>query len=185
MENETPAAGKILIAHPFLNDPNFARSVVLLCEHREEGSLGFIFNKIFSKTLDELISASVANGTPVYFGGPVQLDTVHFLHNVPDLIDGGFMVSQGLYWGGDFERAIELLNIGLLDQSRIKFFIGYSGWDSGQLAHEMEERSWIVSDVNSQLFFDQLDGEIWSASLRNMGKEFAAMANYPIDPSLN
>jgi putative transcriptional regulator len=185
MENGTLSPGKILIAHPFLKDPNFSRSVVLLCEHREEGSFGFIFNKGFSKTLDELIPSSVSNTVPVYFGGPVQLDTVHFLHNVPDLIEGGFMVHEGLYWGGDIERAIALLNTGLLDQSRIKFFIGYSGWDGGQLDHEMEESSWIVSDVTARLFFDGDKESIWSASLRSMGKEFAALANYPIDPSLN
>lgn len=185
MEHETPAAGKILIAHPFLKDPNFSRSVVLLCEHRDEGSFGFIFNKVFSKTLDELISSSVTDNMPVYFGGPVQLDTVHFLHNVPDLIEGGMRVREGLYWGGDFERAIEVLNMGLVDRSRIKFFIGYSGWDSGQLDNEMEQHSWIVSEVSDQLFFDQTETEIWPTSLRKMGKEFAVMANYPIDPSLN
>lgn len=185
MKNDTPSQGKILIAHPFLRDPNFRRSVILLCEHREEGSFGFIFNKLFSKPLGELISSSVSHTMPVYFGGPVQLDTIHFLHNAPDLIEGGFMVHEDLYWGGDIERAVELLNMGLLDQSRIKFFIGYSGWDSGQLDNEMEESSWIVSDVTNQLFFDSNKEEIWSASLRNMGKEFAMMANYPIDPALN
>lgn len=185
MENEIPAAGRILIAHPFLKDPNFTRSVVLLCEHQEEGSFGFIFNKVFSKKLDELVPSSGQHGILVYFGGPVQLDTLHFLHRVPDLIDGGVMVREGLYWGGDFERAIELLNIGVLDQYRIKFFVGYSGWNSGQLNTEMEGHSWIVSEVTNRLFFDPGDAEIWAASLKNKGKEFAAMANYPIDPSLN
>lgn len=180
-----PAAGKILIANPFLKDPNFFRTVILLCEHREAGSFGFIFNKIFSKTLSELIPASKVDDMPVYFGGPVQLDTIHFLHNVPDLIEGGFKVRNDLFWGGDFERAMELLNMGLLDRGKIKFFLGYSGWDSGQLENEMQEKSWIVSDVNAQLFFNKEDTDIWPASLRSMGSNFAMMANYPVDPSLN
>jgi putative transcriptional regulator len=182
---EEPATGKILIAEPFLKDPNFTRSVILLCQHQEAGSFGFIINKLFSQTLDDLIPETHAEDTPVYFGGPVQLDTVHFIHRVPELIEGGLPVVPGVYWGGDFERAVELLRLGLIHQTQIKFFIGYSGWEEGQLAHELKEHSWIVSSVNQALLFDEEESKVWTTSLRSMGSEFAAMANYPVDPSLN
>lgn len=184
-QGETPATGKILIAEPFLKDPNFARSVILLCQHHEAGSFGFIINRLFTQTLDHLIPETRTTDTPVYFGGPVQLDTVHFIHRVPGLIDGGLPVVPGVYWGGDFERAVELLRIGLIHQGQIKFFIGYSGWDEGQLDGELKEHSWIVSSVNQTLLFDEEESKVWTTSLRLMGSEFAAMANYPPDPSLN
>lgn len=182
---EIPSAGKILIANPFLKDPNFFRSVVLLCDYREEGSFGFIFNKLFTQTLDELIPDSTMKKLPVYFGGPVQLDTIHFIHGVPDLIEGGLQILPNIYWGGDFERTIELLNMGMIDTSQIKIFIGYSGWDKGQLDGELKEDSWIVSQATAKLIFDAQEKNIWSESLRSMGDGFASMANYPPDPSLN
>jgi putative transcriptional regulator len=184
-KGELPDAGKILIANPFLRDPNFFRSVVLLCEYREEGSFGFIFNKLFTQTLDELMPDVTIKKLPVYFGGPVQLDTIHFLHSVPDLIEGGFKILPDIYWGGDFERAIELLNMGMIDTNQIKMFIGYSGWDKGQLDGELKENSWIISRGTKGLVFDEMEKNIWSQSLREMGNGFASMANYPPDPSLN
>lgn len=182
---ENPANGKILIANPFLKDPNFMRSVVFLCQHQQEGSFGFIFNKLFTQTLDDLISETQVKKLPVYFGGPVQMDTIHFIHTAPELIEGGLNILQEIYWGGDFGRAMELLEVGLIDSTRIKFFIGYSGWESGQLEGELREKSWIVSDVNQHLLFDEEGSGIWKESLRNMGNDFSAMANYPVDPTLN
>ncbi|MGH2645493.1 MAG: YqgE/AlgH family protein [Chitinophagaceae bacterium] len=183
--SELPGAGKILIANPFLRDPNFFRSVVLLCEYREEGSFGFIFNKLFTQTLDELMPDSTMKKLPVYFGGPVQLDTIHFLHNVPDLIEGGVQILPDIYWGGDFERAVELLNIGMINTGQIKLFIGYSGWGKNQLEGELKENSWIVSKGTKGLVFDETDKNIWSQSLRERGSGYASFANYPPDPSLN
>lgn len=183
--DEVPGTGKILIANPFLKDPNFFRSVVLLCEYRDEGSFGFIFNKLFTQTLDELMPDTTIKKLPVYFGGPVQLDTIHFLHSVPDLIEGGFKILPDIYWGGDFERAVELLNMGMIDAGQIKMFIGYSGWDKGQLDGELKEDSWIISKGTKELIFDEMDKNIWSQSLREMGDGYAPIANYPPDPSLN
>jgi putative transcriptional regulator len=182
---ENPEKGKVLIANPFLKDPHFVRSVVLLCEHRDEGSFGFIFNKPFHQTLDELLDDVTFKKIPVYLGGPVQLDTLHFIHQEPGLIEGGIKIIQGVYWGGDFERAIELLNNGVLDDNRIKFFLGYAGWSDGQLENELEEKSWIVAPASLNLLFKQDNKETWQQSLRDLGKDFAILANYPIDPTLN
>ena len=113
------------------------------------------------------------------------MDTIHFIHQMPDLIEGGFEVFPGIFWGGDFATVVELLNTGALDLARIKFFIGYSGWSSGQLEGELSEKSWILSRINPPLLFSAEEQEIWKQSLQNMGNSFAMMANFPIDPSLN
>jgi putative transcriptional regulator len=179
------APGILLIADPFLKDPNFARTVVLLCEHQEKGSFGFVINKLFDQSLDELVPEILVNNIPVFFGGPVQMDTIHFVHQQPELIEGGFEIIPGIYWGGRFESVVELINDGRLDMNKIKFFIGYSGWSSGQLESEFNEKSWILSESDAALIFDEKEQNIWQQSLKNLGNNFAIMANFPIDPSLN
>lgn len=177
--------GILLIADPFLKDPNFARAVILLCEHQDKGSFGFVLNKLFDQTLDELIPEVLLSNIPVFLGGPVQMDTIHFVHQQPELIKGGFEIIPGIFWGGNFEQVVSLINEGLLDMGKIKFFIGYSGWSTGQLEHEFNEKSWILSESTATLIFDAQEQQIWPQSLRNLGANFAIMANFPIDPSLN
>ena len=99
----TPGPGILLIAEPFLKDPNFMRTVVFLCDHQEEGSFGFVINKLFDHTLDELMNDLEELKLPVFYGGPMQMDTIHFLHQYPDLIPGSYEVLDGIFWGGDFE----------------------------------------------------------------------------------
>ena len=91
-----PGPGILLIAEPFLKDPNFIRTVVLLCDHQDEGSLGFVINREFRHTLDELMNDAEELKLPVFYGGPVQMDTIHFLHQYPDKIPGSFTVQEGI-----------------------------------------------------------------------------------------
>ncbi|WP_295120430.1 YqgE/AlgH family protein [uncultured Chitinophaga sp.] len=177
--------GILLIADPFLKDPNFARAVILLCEHQDRGSFGFVINKLFDQRLDELIPDIIPSNIPVFNGGPVQQDTIHFVHQVPELIEGGFEIVPGLYWGGRFDAAVELINAGKMDLSKIKFFIGYSGWSTGQLEAEFKDKSWILSHISVPLVFKEKDQDVWKLALKNLGHSFAMMANFPIDPSLN
>ncbi len=179
------APGVLLIADPFLKDPNFSRTVVLLCEHQEKGSFGFVLNKLFDQHLDELIPEVVITKIPIYVGGPVQMDTIHFVHQQPEVITGGLEISPGVYWGGHFDNVVANINQGRIDLDKIKFFIGYSGWSSGQLDEEMKEKSWIVTPALPTLVFAQDEQQIWQNALKNMGSNFAMMANFPIDPSLN
>ena len=97
-----PASGILLIADPFLKDPNFLRTVVFLCAHKDDGSFGFVLNRKYENTLDELIPELIGHQLPVYYGGPVQIDTIHFLHQYPGQIPGGHEILKGVYWGGDF-----------------------------------------------------------------------------------
>ncbi len=179
------APGVLLIADPFLKDPNFLRTVVFLCEHKEEGSFGFVLNRKYENTLDELIPELEGHHLPVYYGGPVQMDTIHFLHQYPIEIPGGQEVIKGVYWGGDFEAVVNMIKNNELDQNKIRFYIGYSGWSMGQLTDEMNEKSWLTVEATRKLIFHRNFEEIWKDSLKHLGGDYEIMVNFPIDPQLN
>ena len=96
---EDPAPGILLIADPFLKDQHFSRTVILLCEHQENGSLGFVINRQLEHKLEDLLRGAEGLDLPVYFGGPVQMDTLHFLHLYPDLIPGSKPLTDGIFLG--------------------------------------------------------------------------------------
>ena len=180
-----PGPGILLIADPFLKDPNFLRTVVFLCEHREEGSFGFVLNRQYENTLDELIPELEEHKLPVFYGGPVQQDTIHFLHQYPDDIPGGIEVLKGVYWGGDFDKLVEMIKRGTAEAAKIRFYIGYSGWSNGQLNDEMKEKSWLTVKATRKLIFHHNYEEIWKESLKLLGGDYEMMINFPIDPQLN
>jgi len=180
-----PAPGILLIADPFLKDPNFLRTVVFLCEHKEEGSFGFVLNRQYDNTLDELIPELEGHKFPVYYGGPVQVDTIHFLHQYPDEIPGGQEVMKGVYWGGDFDAVVNLIKNEDIDATKIRFYIGYSGWSDGQLKDEMKEKTWLTVKASRKLIFHKNYEEIWKDSLKHLGGDYEIMVNFPIDPQLN
>jgi putative transcriptional regulator len=180
-----PGPGILLIADPFLKDPNFLRTVVFLCEHKEEGSFGFVLNRKFENTLDELIPDVEGFKLPVFYGGPVQMDTIHFLHQYPVDIPGGEEVMKGVYWGGDFVKAVEMIKSGEMDFKKIRFYIGYSGWATGQLNEELKEKSWLTVKANRKLIFQTGADEIWKESLRHLGGDYGMMIHFPTDPQLN
>lgn len=178
-------AGTLLISDPFLKDPNFLRAVVFLCEHNFEGSFGFMLNRLYHKKIGELVNNLDGVNFPVYYGGPVETDTLHFLHQRPELIEGGVLVTDSIYWGGNFESVSELLKLNLLKQNDIRFYIGYSGWGQGQLEDELKTNSWITAPSSTKLIFYNSTKLIWKEALKNLGGEYAQMINYPIDPQLN
>jgi putative transcriptional regulator len=118
--------GNILLAEPFMLDPNFRRSVVLLCDHHDEGSIGFILNKPLNRSIDEIIPDFPEFKSEVFYGGPVATDTIHFIHSVGDLVEDSVEVSRGVYWGGDYEKLKFLIESELILPDNIRFFIGYS-----------------------------------------------------------
>ena len=180
-----PAPGILLIADPFLKDPNFLRTVVFLCEHKEEGSFGFVLNRKYEVTLDEFLPELEGHKIPVYYGGPVQMDTVHFLHQYPNEIPGGFEVIKGVYWGGDFELLVNMIKNEKIDLNKIRFFVGYSGWSDGQLKNELTEKTWLTVQATRKLIFHRNFEEIWKDSLKELGGDYEMMVNFPIDPQLN
>ena len=180
-----PGPGVLLIAEPFLQDPNFQRTVVFLCEHKEEGSLGYVLNKPYPLELNQVLHYIEDLKLPVYNGGPVNRETLHFIHQYPELISNSISVGDGIYWGGDFSEALHHLQNGSLDPTRIKFFIGYSGWGDRQLEQELKEKSWLTVKANRKITFQTEATEIWKEALRMLGGDYNQMINYPTDPRLN
>jgi putative transcriptional regulator len=181
-----PLVGDILISEPFLQDENFVRSVVLLCDHQPEGSFGFVINKPSILKLKELIQELDFIDKEVFVGGPVEQNTLHYIYLAESPIEGSVSVGEKLWWGGDFDTLIQEIKTGKMDLDLIRFFIGYSGWDGGQLEAELIENTWIICkqkiDRQSLEFTSE---ELWKNLLKNMGGEFRVLANYPIDPRLN
>ena len=161
------------------------RTVILLCEHQVAGSFGLVLNKLSAKTLDQLMAGFDGFPIPVFYGGPVQKDTVHFLHQCPDKVSGGIEVGTGIYWGGDFEKLAKLVRSGQIDMAKLRFFIGYSGWSDGQLSNEIAEKTWLTVAATEALVFHALPAEIWKDSIKALGGEYEIMVNYPTDPQLN
>jgi len=180
-----PEKGRLLISEPFLPDPNFDRTVVLLCEHNEDGSFGFVLNKPSILKVNEVIEDLEKLENVVYVGGPVQQDTLHFIHRNVTLENAMEIVDQ-IYWGGAFENLMMLSDTGQISGNDIRFFLGYSGWGPGQLETELDQDSWIVCDyVTDQLLFDTGPDVMWRKALENMGGRFSVYSNYPVDPRLN
>jgi putative transcriptional regulator len=181
-----PRKGDILISEPFLADPNFVRTVIFLCEHNDEGSFGFILNKPAQIKLNELVEGVKERQDGIYVGGPVQQNTLQFIHRNDGLIEGGIEVKKGIYWGGNFEQMLTIIESNLIKESDIKFFVGYSGWGAGQLKNELEVNSWIISrNVNIEQIFDTDVKSLWKEVLHKMGGKYKIVANFPVDPRLN
>jgi putative transcriptional regulator len=177
--------GFLLVSDPFLKDPNFLRSVILICEYDEKGSLGFVLNKQFPKNLNQLIPDISHLHYPVFQGGPVGLDSLHFLHTQPLLIEGGLNIIDNIYWGGNFEQALELMQSKKITPRDIRFFIGYSGWDEGQLDAEIDEKSWLLHLAEKQFVFHHNANMLWKNVVNDMGGDYKQLVNYHIDPQLN
>jgi putative transcriptional regulator len=180
-----PAAGTILIAEPMLNDPNFVRSVVLLCEHGDEGSVGFVLNNPMGLTLEDLLPEIALNtDLKIFQGGPVQVDTLHMVHRMHDIL-GGKEIAPGIYWGGSYEALQDAIADHTCRAQDLRLFVGYSGWSPGQLDEELKQGSWIVADLSEEVLFAADPEMAWKQAVRLLGKDYAYLENMPIDPTLN
>jgi putative transcriptional regulator len=177
--------GRLLASEPYLADPNFERTIILLTEHNHEGSVGFVLNKPSESSVTEIMEDIKNIHSTVYIGGPVQQDTLHFIHRNPDISDS-IEVTEGIFWGGNFDQILLFIETKQLNVSDIKFFLGYSGWSPGQLEEELNLNSWIVSNqVTQDLIFETPSEMMWKKSLQSLGGRFSVYSNYPVDPSMN
>lgn len=186
-KNANPERGDLIISEPFLPDSNFSRTVVLLCEHNEEGSFGFVLNKVSNLHISDIMEGLASKvDHEVFIGGPVQQNTLHFIHRLPNEIENSIEIKNGLYWGGNFEQLKVILENDNVSSSEIKFFVGYSGWGEGQLMDELKVNSWIVSkNIELEQIFNTKPEMLWKQALENMGGKFRMFSNYPEDPRLN
>lgn len=184
-KHRIPRKGRLLLSEPFLSDPNFRRVVILVAEHSAEGSLGFVLNKPIEYRLNEIVEDFPEFDAPVYLGGPVETDSLHFIHRIPYLADEEDEILPGLYRGSNFERLRFMIQEGHVEPTDVRFFIGYSGWAPNQLQDEMKSKTWIVSASSPKVAFSEDHESMWREILQGMGSKYKAMANYPEDPSLN
>lgn len=181
-----PKKGDLLIAEPsIIGDISFNRSVVLLADHSDEGSIGFILNKPFDFGLKDLVP-EFEYDFKVYNGGPVEQDNLYFVHKVPNLIPNSIEISLGLYWGGDFNTIIELINNEEISETDIRFFLGYSGWDGNQLENELSSSSWVVvKNIYENNLISKKDGSFWKEKMLELGGKYSIWSNAPENPSYN
>ncbi len=180
-----PTTGRILISEPFLNDPNFKRTIILLAEHGEDGSVGFILNKPTGYNIHEVIEDFPRFDAPIYYGGPVQLNTLQFIYKGEEIIDGSVEIIPGVYWGGSFDLLKAVISSGSVSADDFRFFLGYSGWSEGQIDEEIELNSWIIAETNAEDIFSKDADNLWRDILKSMGKKFAILASFPENPSVN
>lgn len=180
-----PKTGRCLVSAPLLGDKNFERSVILLCDHSKDGTYGLVVNKVIENIgVEDIVNDLEGVDIPVFLGGPVEPDILQFIHqneNVPDATE----ILPGLYVGGDFSFVREQLKAGTMDYKKIKFLLGYSGWDDGQLKVELEANTWVVADVKAEELLISDPDTLWRRVLKNMGGKFKVFSNFPEDPRMN
>lgn len=177
--------GDLLLSQPFMLDGNFSRTVVYLAEFNEEGAVGFIINRPMDIKMDELIPDFPEIDLPAYFGGPVSTDTIHYVHRVGELLEESIQISENLYWGGSFEQLKVLIDKKLVTENDIRFFVGYSGWTSGQLEGELQMGSWLKGEMDPNYLFNHRSGDLWKKVVRNKGEIYKVIADIPGSELLN
>ncbi len=181
-----PLKGTLLVAEPTLTgDVSFNRSVVLIAEHNDKGSVGFILNKPLEFSINELVE-DIKIPIRVFNGGPVEQDNLYFIHKVPHLIQDSIEISDGIFWGGDFDTIIDLINQEQITENEIRFFLGYSGWDAFQLDQELRSKSWVVvSNTYQSDIIEKPSQAFWKEKMLELGGDYQLWSNSPEDPSLN
>lgn len=181
-----PKKGNLLIAEPsIIGDISFNRSIVLLADYSDEGSIGFILNKPFEFGVNNLIP-KIEQDFKVYNGGPVEQDNLYFIHKIPELIPNSIEISLGIFWGGDFSKIIDLINKEKITDNDIRFFLGYSGWDENQLENELLSNSWVVAEnIYKNQIISKDDDSFWKEKMLELGGKYSLWSNAPENPSYN
>jgi putative transcriptional regulator len=186
MKNLLLKRGYLLVSEPsIICDTSFNRSVILIADHNKEGSVGFILNKPLKFSLKQLVS-DVNKDFKVFNGGPVEQDNLYFIHKRPDIIPNSVEIASGIYWGGDYNTVIKLINSDMLDENDIKFFLGYTGWSEQQLKNEVEDHSWVVSEntFENKVISYNLEN-YWRTKMIELGDQYSIWSNAPENPSSN
>ncbi len=177
--------GTLLVAPPALLDPNFRRATVLLCDHNEEGSFGLVINRVLDAEPSDVLEGIENYSGRLSFGGPVQADTLHYLHLHGDDVPTAIRVMDDVHWGGSFDTIRDLIDTFQSTAQTLRFFLGYAGWGPGQLEEEIEQGGWIISQAIAEDIFTEAPDTLWRHVLRRMGGEYAVLSNFPDDPRMN
>ncbi|MBI3518133.1 MAG: YqgE/AlgH family protein [Bacteroidetes bacterium] len=178
-------AGDILIAKPFLQDGHFKRSVIYICEHTADGSLGFIINKSHGLLLRDIFPHLKNGNFPLFEGGPVSPNQLFYTHTLGSKISDSQHITGDIYWGGNFFELSELIERGEVSSHQIRFYIGYSGWGEEQLSGELENDMWFEKTVDYHQLMSVHPDELWGEELVKINPGYKAFADFSYDPSLN
>ena len=177
--------GSLLLAEPFMDDEFFKRTAILLCNHNNEGSFGYIINKPLKLKVNEVVNNFPPFEAYVNYGGPMDAHTFNYIHTIKNL-EESMEICNGIYWSGNYDHLKDLIKFGKVNSSEIMFLLGYAGWSYGQIKEEQKEGTWIVNnEVKKEKIFESNKHDLWKNVLNEMGGEFAIMASYPEDPQLN
>jgi putative transcriptional regulator len=177
--------GQLLIAHPLLNDGYFNRSVIYMTSHNVDGSFGFILNFATQFKLRDLRPHVEKGDFPIYDGGPVAKDQLFFLHALGDKISNSVRIRDNIFFGGDFNELLHLIEQGEVGPHEVGFFAGYCGWDQGQLNRELSAGSWLLSTSSDSGILIREATELWKNKLEELRKSYGIFACIGFDPSLN
>lgn len=176
--------GYLLLAQPLLIDSYFSRSVILICDHNKNGTIGLQINKPLKSKVESIISKPLID-QKVFLGGPVDKN-IFFLHKKNVFTNDSVKINNHLFFSKNIDYIESLILNKKIQQNQFKLFIGYSGWDSGQLEEELNKNSWIVVpkfDIN--IIFSKDYNNIWKEVLNNSSKIHKMFSNYPTNPRLN
>lgn len=185
IQNEKPQAGMLLIANAEMRDQNFRRTVLLLCEHNENGTFGLILNRPLELGMLEVMDDYSGENFLLSWGGPVQTNTIHVLHRYGNLVGDCTQIVDGVFWGGDYEQIKSLIETKQVEPAGFKFYLGYAGWGEGQLENEMDGNSWYLAAADAYTVFQEDVERMWSRVLRKKGGDYAIVATFPQDPQMN
>jgi putative transcriptional regulator len=181
-----PRKGRILLSDPFIGDEFFERSVVYLCEHSKEGSFGFVLNHYIDVNLNHLNPAFPIIDTVLSIGGPVENETMYFMHTFGEELNDSLEIADGIYIGGDFEQLYSFIKENHFKEHKIRFFLGYSGWSEGQLQDEIKENAWVVSKIDSaEEIMNSEDENLWKYFMNKLGPKYKLISEFPLDPNEN
>lgn len=173
-----PSKGSVLLSEPFLQDLHFERSVVLMCEHSDAESFGFVLNHPSAVQLNDLVDIA-PKSIPVFIGGPVANNSLFYIHTLTD-IDSSEEILPGLFFGGDLSAIFEYLSTDESNKEKVRFFIGYSGWSKGQLTQEIKERAWIsVDNISIETLLSIPVSTLWKKCMSVQGDQFKTFSIFP------
>ena len=181
-----PSRGKVLISEPFLYDEMFGRSVILLVDHSTDGTMGLVLNKPLPLSLNDVLKEfkDISN-IPIYKGGPLSTDTLFYLHTLKDVEDS-MQIGKGVYLNGDFDAIRRYILQGNDIDGKIRFFLGYSGWEHDQLCQEIEENTWLIGSTSiASLMNEKGSAELWKNVLGQLGGKYEIWSRFPQIPTLN
>jgi putative transcriptional regulator len=176
--------GQLLLASPALADPNFARTVVLVGAHDEDGAMGVVLNRPSNVTVADAVPQledSVGSSEPIFVGGPVQPGAIVLVAEFEDPADAGLLVMGRIGFPSSNADLDELAGA----TCRGRVFAGYAGWGAEQLDAEVSDGDWIAQAALPEDVFTDAPEDLWSGVLRRKGGSYALIARMPVDPSVN